>query len=76
MEGSLTRVAPSLDWKNDDTRLLAGLVWELLTEPQPLQKIWKKLNYSAISFLEVVMEMGMNGQAELFIEESKIKEKI
>jgi CRP-like cAMP-binding protein len=68
MQGRLARIAESLDWKNDENRVVAEQIWALIAEPQPLSKVWLKLNYSAISLLEVVMEMGMNGQAELFIE--------
>ncbi len=75
MEGSLHRLSKTLEWKNDETRELATKIWDQIAEPLPLAMIWKKLNYSAISFLEVVMEMGMNGQAELFVEEAKFKEK-
>ena len=71
MEGRLARLAESLDWKNNETRAAAGEIWEVIAEPQPLAKIWLQLNYSAISFLEVVMEMGMNGHAELFIASSE-----
>lgn len=71
MEGRLARLAESLDWKNDETKAVAAQIWALIVEPQPLAKIWLKLNYSAISFLEVVMEMGMNGHAELFIAASE-----
>lgn len=68
MEGRLTRMAESLDWKTEETRIIAEQIWNLIAEPQLLRTIWRQLNYSAISFLEVVMEMGMNGQAELFVD--------
>jgi len=71
MEGRLARMAEALEWKNDENRSVAEAIWESMAEPQPLGKIWLKLNYSAITFLEVVMEMGMNGQAELFVEASE-----
>ncbi|MCE0485116.1 MAG: cyclic nucleotide-binding domain-containing protein [Methylacidiphilales bacterium] len=73
MEGRLARIAESLDWQNDETRAAAEQIWKLIPEPQPLVDIWRKLNYSAITFLETVMEMGMNGHAELFVDESKLK---
>jgi hypothetical protein len=74
MEGSLVRVAQKLDWKNAENRALAEKIWSLIPETQPLLTIHQQLNVSAISFLEVVMEMGLNGQAELFVEESRIAE--
>ncbi len=70
MEGRLTRQAESLEWKTAESKIIADEIWKALDDgPQPLRSIWRQLNYSAISFLEVVMEMGMNGLAELFIEE-------
>ena len=69
MEGKLARMAESLDWKTEETRVVAEQIWKLISEPRPLRGLWLQLNYSAISFLEVVMEMGMNSQAELFVDE-------
>lgn len=70
MDGRLTRMTETLDWKTDESRAAAEEVWKLLADgPQPLAALWRKMNYSAITFLEIVMEMGMNGQAELFIQE-------
>jgi len=74
LEGSLTRISEKLDWKNDENKALAEKVWALIAEPQTLLALKQKLNVSAISFLDVVMEMGMNGSAELFVDESKIEE--
>jgi len=72
MEGRLARMTDSLEWKTEETRAAAEDIWKLITtEPKPLITIWRQLNYSAISFLEAVMEMGMNGQAELFVEAPK-----
>lgn len=68
MQGQLSRLVPSLEWKTDETRLIANDIWNAIPEPQPLLDVWRRLNYSSISFLEIVMEMGMNGQAELFVE--------
>lgn len=72
LEGSLTRLSEKLEWTNEENAKLAQQVWELIAEPQPLALLRQKLNVSAISFLDVVMEMGMNGSAELFVDESKI----
>ncbi len=73
MEGTFSRVTKALEWKDPETRVLAEQIWNLINKPQSLTHIWSQLNFSAISFLEVVMEMGMNGQAELFVEEDKVK---
>ncbi len=72
MEGGLARITDALEWENEETRVAAGQIWNLIgTEPRPLVNIWRQLNYSAITFLETVMEMGMNGQAELFVDAPK-----
>jgi hypothetical protein len=73
LEGSLHRLSDTLEWKNEENLPLAKRVWEQITIPQPLKELQQKLKVSAISFLDVVMEMGMNGQAELFVDESKIE---
>jgi len=73
LEGSLQRLSENLDWKNGENAELAKRIWDLIAEPQPLKELQLKLKVSAISFLDVVMEMGMNGQAELFVDESKIE---
>jgi hypothetical protein len=73
LEGSLTRIAEKLEWKNEENEALAKKVWDLIAEPQTLASLHQKLKVSAISFLDVVMEMGMNGQAELFVDETKIE---
>lgn len=75
MKGRLTRVADDLEWKDEETRILAGLIWNRIADqPQLLINIWHQLNYSAMSFLEVVMEMGMSGHAELFVAPEEIEE--
>jgi len=74
LEGSLHRLTESFEWKNDENKALAERLWALIGEPQTLVALKQKLNVSAISFLDVVMEMGMNGLAELFVDETKIEE--
>ena len=73
LEGSLSRLSETLEWKNEENAVLAQRIWDLIAEPQSLKELQQKLKVSAISFLDVVMEMGMNGQAELFMDESKIE---
>ena len=68
MEGRLSRTAPALEWKTAETKAVAEDIWKAIAEPRPLLDVWRSLNYSAITFIEVVMEMGLNGQAELFVE--------
>ncbi len=75
MKGQLTRMTPTLDWKDDESRALANQIWDRISDqPQLLIDLWHQLNCSAMSFLEVVMEMGMSGQAELFIAPEEIED--
>jgi hypothetical protein len=68
MKGKLTRIAAVLEWKDDESRTLARQIWDYIADkPELLTDLWRKLNCSVMSFLEVVMEMGMSGQAELFV---------
>lgn len=72
LEGSLHRVAEKLEWGNAENKALAEKIWGLIAEPATLTSLRKHLNISAISLLDVVMEMGMSGQAEVFMDESKL----
>ena len=74
MKGKLTRMAEKLEWKDEESRALAGQIWDRIADkPQVLAELWPKLNCSAMSFLEVIMEMGMSGQAELFVEPEELE---
>ncbi len=74
MKGRLTRKARTLDWKDDESRDLARQIWGRISDqPQVLIELWRALNFSAMSFLEVVMELGMSGQAELLVSPEEIE---
>jgi hypothetical protein len=65
MEGRLGRVAELLVWTETETQPLAGRIWELMAKrPQPLDSLWRRLNYSLLTFLEVVSQLITQGQAE------------
>jgi hypothetical protein len=66
MEGSLGRLTESLVWTEPETQDLAGRIWELLIaeRPQPLDSLWRRLNYSSPSFLDAVSRLLSTGQAE------------
>jgi len=75
MKGRLTRMAEKLEWKDEETRALARQVWDLIADkPQLLIDLWRRLNCSAMSFLDVIMELGMSGQAELFVAPEELEE--
>jgi len=65
MQGRLGRVVETLHWEDPASQILAERVWELLAKrPQPLASLWRRVNYSSLSFLEVVSAMLTSGQAE------------
>jgi hypothetical protein len=69
-QGRIGRVAPSLQWSDPDSQSVAERVWELIAKrPQHLANLWKRMNYSALTFLGVVLQLVQSGQAEYFPEE-------
>jgi len=71
MQGRLGRVAELLVWTEQDTQALAGRIWELMAKrPQPVDSLWRRLNYSSLTFLEVVNQLIASGQAEWLETES------
>jgi hypothetical protein len=69
MENRLSRVAESLAWTEAETQGLAERVWELISKrAQPLDSLWRRVNVSSLTFLEVVNRLVSTGQAELLTE--------
>lgn len=65
MQGRLGRVVETLHWEDVESQVLAERVWELIAKrPQPLASLWRRVNYSSLSFLEVVSVLLTGGQAE------------
>ncbi len=70
MKGRLSRVTESLVWTEPETQALAERIWELIAKrPQPLDSLWRRLNYSALAFLEAVTQLVNTGQAGLLADE-------
>jgi CRP-like cAMP-binding protein len=68
MEGRLSRITEALIWTQPETEGLANRLWELIARrPQPLASIWRRINYSSLTFLEVVHQLVITGQAELLM---------
>jgi CRP-like cAMP-binding protein len=66
MEGRLRRKSESLEWNDAETAPLAERIWELIAKrPQPMISLWRRLNYSALTFLETVNGLVQTEQAEL-----------
>jgi hypothetical protein len=69
MEGRLSRATESLTWTEPETQALAGRIWELIAKrPQPLASLWRRVNYSSVTFLETVNQMINSAQAEMLAE--------
>jgi CRP-like cAMP-binding protein len=65
MQGRLGHVTPELAWTEPETQSLAARIWELTARrPQPLASMWRRLNYSSLTYLEVMTELLASGQAE------------
>jgi CRP-like cAMP-binding protein len=65
MEGSLRRQSKSLAWSDAETSECATHVWEMLgPQPHPLSSLWRRLNYSSLTFLKVVNGLVETNQAE------------
>jgi hypothetical protein len=65
MQGRLGRLHEALVWEEAETQPLAERIWELIARrPQPLASMWRRLNYSSLSYLEVVSQLLTTGQCE------------
>jgi CRP/FNR family transcriptional regulator, cyclic AMP receptor protein len=65
----LHRKTETLQWTDEGTAVLAGRIWDLISKrPQPLNSLWRRLNYSALTFLQVAGELVRSEQAELVSE--------
>lgn len=65
MQGRLSRVTETLAWTEPETEVLAGRIWELIAKrPQPIASLWRRLNYSSFSYLDVVSRLITSGHAE------------
>jgi CRP-like cAMP-binding protein len=65
MQGRLSRLTESLAWTDPETQALAERIWELIAKrPQPLDSMWRRVNYSSLTFLNVVTMFIVTRQAE------------
>jgi CRP-like cAMP-binding protein len=66
LSGRLGRKVESLDWTDPETAVAAMQIWELIARrPQELGSMWRRLNFSALAFLQAVQAMVDSGRAEL-----------
>ena len=69
MTGRLSPKAEALGWTDPENAAVAARVWELIARrPQTLKSLWRRLNYSALTFLETVRILLDSGRAELLPE--------
>jgi len=69
MEGKLSRKAEALQWSDPETAALAERILELIAKrPQPMLSLWRRLNFSALTFLEVINGLLQTEQAELLLD--------
>jgi CRP-like cAMP-binding protein len=65
MQGRLGRVTLELTWTDPNSQAIAERIWELIARrPQPLASMWRRLNYSSLTYLEVVSQLLTSGQVE------------
>lgn len=65
LAGRLRRKAEVLDWTDPETAVPALQIWELMARrPQLLATMWRRLNFSAFTFLQAVQAMVDSGKAE------------
>ncbi len=66
MQGKLIRKGETLQWSDPETAQLAERIWELTAKrPQHLDSLWRRLNYSSLTFLQVIGTLMESGQAEV-----------
>jgi hypothetical protein len=66
MTGRLARKVEALDWTDPETAVVALQIWELMARrPQELGSMWRRLNFSALVFLQAVQAMVDSGKAEM-----------
>ena len=66
LEGQLSRATESLTWPVPETRPLAEQIWEMMAKrPQRLDSLWRRVNYSSLTFLDVVVHLVATNQARL-----------
>jgi CRP-like cAMP-binding protein len=63
----LRRQADSLEWTHPEAAGPPAQIWALLAgrRPQPLATLWRRLNYSGLTFLQSVQALLDTGLAEL-----------
>jgi CRP-like cAMP-binding protein len=70
MSNKISHAGAQLVWTDADTQPLAERIWELIAKrPQPLDSVWRRLNVSAVTFLEIVNHLVNTGQVEVVANE-------
>jgi CRP-like cAMP-binding protein len=70
LNGRLGRKTDVLDWTDPETAVPVLQIWELMAKrPQPLASMWRRLNFSALTFLQAVEALVGAGKAEVLPED-------
>jgi CRP-like cAMP-binding protein len=69
LAGRLSRTAEVLDWTDPGTAVAVLPIWELISKrPQLLSSMWRRLNFSALTFAQAVEALVGAGKAEVLPE--------
>jgi CRP-like cAMP-binding protein len=71
MGGRISAKVETVSGSDPETAELAGRIGELIAKrPQPLSSLWRRVNYSALTFLKTVQGLIETGQIEWLPEEA------
>lgn len=71
MDCRIGRKAETLQWTDPEKAAVAERIWELTAKrPQHLLNMWRRMNFSSLTFLETVVALVQSGQAELLAVET------
>jgi CRP-like cAMP-binding protein len=69
LTGRLSRKAEVLEWADPETAVAVLQIWELISKrPQLLASMWRRLNFSALTFAQAVEALVHAGKAEVLPE--------
>lgn len=76
LAGRLSRKAEVLDWTDPGTAAAVLQIWELISKrPQLLASMWRRLHFSALTFVQAVEALVGSGKAEILSEPEIPQEK-
>jgi hypothetical protein len=74
MGGRLQRTDENLNWTVPETEPHASTIWGILAKrSQTIESVWRRMNVSALTFLNLIREMEKKGKISI-ISEVKVVE--